>query len=563
VTIRINPSKFRADAEKTKLSAFRKKINDLGMLPAVMEEATHAMGLGKVGESKAFSRDVLSVEICGPDRPQLTLVDLPGLIHSATKSSTEADKALIFSLVEEYMQNPRTIILAVVSAKNDVANQIVLNLARKVDQKGSRTLGIITKPDCIAADDETSWFDLAQNKEIFLQLGWHMVKNRMESEMHLSFADRNMVEKTFFRKGRFVNLNGEHVGVEALRDRLSKLLLRHLVQELPSLKQEMMGKLTDTKRELDLLGQKRETPTEQRMMLMTISMQVHQILTAAVHGNYLHPFFGPADLNSPIDAPSNIRRFRAVIQSFNFEFAETMRRRGHTYEFIKEGASSIQFLRPEESDDDVATPTFCTRDEAIEWVQNTILRCRGHELPGSVNPEVTSHLFREQSQPWEDIANGQISDIADLTHRFIEQVLDYAVPAELRQKLADINVTATLNDAYEAGTSELNKLIADKLRHPSTYNHYYSDMLQTRRQGKYQNMSEKAQEASTKYTTRENGTTKANLDAAKFKMAIAKLVQRDMDIFSAEEALESQIAYYKVTCRSPLVEQRLTRSRMR
>ncbi len=38
-----------------------------------MEEATEAMGLGSLGGAnyRAFSRDVLSVEITGPDRPQL------------------------------------------------------------------------------------------------------------------------------------------------------------------------------------------------------------------------------------------------------------------------------------------------------------------------------------------------------------------------------------------------------------------------------------------------------------------------------------------------------------
>ena len=80
----------------------------------------------------------------------------------------------------------------------------------------------------------------------------------------------------------------------------------------------------------------------------------------------------------------------------------------------------------------------------------------------------------------------------------------------------------------------------------STYNHYYSDTLQKRRQDKYQGLADKAQEASTKITTRENGTTKANLDATKFKNHMAKAVERDMDGFAAEEALESQIAYYKV-----------------
>jgi hypothetical protein len=62
---------LRSTAEQKKLSGFTKTITDLSELPEVTENATTEMGLGKIGESAAFSRDVLSVEICGPDRPQL------------------------------------------------------------------------------------------------------------------------------------------------------------------------------------------------------------------------------------------------------------------------------------------------------------------------------------------------------------------------------------------------------------------------------------------------------------------------------------------------------------
>jgi hypothetical protein len=134
------------------------------------------------------------------------------------------------------MRNPRTIILAVVSAKNDAANQIILSLFKKIDHQGSRTLGIITKPDCMSAGDEQFWFDLALNKEVFLKRGWHMVKNRTEGEMEYTFAERNSAEQAFFSKGRFKDLPRPYVGIETLRDRLSALLHRHLVQELPSLK---------------------------------------------------------------------------------------------------------------------------------------------------------------------------------------------------------------------------------------------------------------------------------------------------------------------------------------
>ncbi len=82
------------------------------------------MGLLSVG-ANAFTEDILRVEISGPTQPQLTIVDLPGLIHSHNKHQTEHDVELVTNLVAKYMANPRSIILAVVSAKNDFPNQIV------------------------------------------------------------------------------------------------------------------------------------------------------------------------------------------------------------------------------------------------------------------------------------------------------------------------------------------------------------------------------------------------------------------------------------------------------
>lgn len=211
-----------------------------------------------------------------------TLVDLPGLIHSATRASSDADKYLILNLVQEYMRNPRSIILAVVSAKNDAANQIVLSLFKTIDSTGSRTLGIITKPDCMSMGDEQFWFDLAKNKEVPLERGWHMVKNRSEGEMSTTFTDRNRAEQAFFQQGRFLELPREAVGIETLRERLSELLLRHLIKELPSLKDEMTTKLSATISEIMKLGVKRSTVAQQRQLLTQISTRIQMILESAL-----------------------------------------------------------------------------------------------------------------------------------------------------------------------------------------------------------------------------------------------------------------------------------------
>ena len=100
------------------------------------------------------------------------------------------------------MANPRSIILAVVSAKNDHANQIVTKLARDVDPKGVRTLGIITKPDTlrVGSESEKAFLDLAGSKDIVFRLGWHVLKNRDDENRDCSLEERDEKEENSFRK---------------------------------------------------------------------------------------------------------------------------------------------------------------------------------------------------------------------------------------------------------------------------------------------------------------------------------------------------------------------------
>ena len=110
-------------------------------------------------------------------------MDLPGLIHSETKQQSAADVGLVHNVVESYMKEPRSVILAVVSAKNDYANQIVLKLARAADSTGTRTLGVITKSDTLmqGSASESMYVSLAQSLDVEFRLGWHVLRN-MDSE---------------------------------------------------------------------------------------------------------------------------------------------------------------------------------------------------------------------------------------------------------------------------------------------------------------------------------------------------------------------------------------------
>ncbi|KAH5305161.1 hypothetical protein HBI23_183590 [Parastagonospora nodorum] len=565
-TITITPDKTRPLLEQSKLNSFSKSINDFSQLPDVIDEATQAMGLGIVGgiNSRAFSRDVLSIEITGPSRPQLTVVDLPGLIHATNKAQTETDKELILNLVKQYMTNSRTIILAVVSAKNDYANQIILDHCRKIDEKGRRTLGIITKPDFLreGSDNEKSWIDLAQNKDIYLERGWHMLKNRGDNQMTFSFEERNGDETLFFNKGRYADMPREVVGITSLRERLSKLLLNHLIKELPSLKYEMDSKLRNTIKSIDKLGDKRNTLQEQRMVLMKTSMCVNDVLKSATKGCYDSPFFGSINMEAAVDHSQNISRFRSVVQYLNLGFAKDMRLRGHKYGFgagpgdrekdMEEDERAREELDQLEGEDaDVLfmpEPKQLTRSEAIEWVKKTLERSRGYELPGTFQPMLISHLFWEQSQPWEIIAARHINKVARACKNFVYMVIEHIAPPEFKSKITSLSVDAALASSLVEAKDELRKILKDKARHPSTYNHYFTDMIQKTRQRKYQKITKDAAIAAQHPATREAYPTYPpffGVIPAKFEANMSAAVEMDMDVFSSQEALDTARAYYK------------------
>lgn len=68
ISCKINPDDGREEEDKDKLRSFTKSIKKIQELRSLIDEATELMGLGPQRE---FSRDVLKIDICGPDRPQL------------------------------------------------------------------------------------------------------------------------------------------------------------------------------------------------------------------------------------------------------------------------------------------------------------------------------------------------------------------------------------------------------------------------------------------------------------------------------------------------------------
>lgn len=145
-------------------------------LPDVIQDVSRLMkirGYSDRNDGCAFAPDALRIEVTGPIGVHLSVVDLPGLISVANEEQTEEDVQAVQDMVTGYLRNSRTIILAVLQAGNDMANQPIIKLAKTHDTLGQRTVGIITKPDLINHGAEATLARLAKNEDnIKLRLGF-------------------------------------------------------------------------------------------------------------------------------------------------------------------------------------------------------------------------------------------------------------------------------------------------------------------------------------------------------------------------------------------------------
>lgn len=276
------------------------------------------MGLSSTDPSSTgFSDDVLKVEISGPEKPELTLVDLPGLYYSSSSEQNEQGMEIVQRLTEKYMKNPRSIILAVISARTDYHIQKVLNIAKSFDPKYERVLGIVTQPDIPEAgsDEQESYVQFIKNEKVKLQLGWHVLRNRSFEARSISDDERDVQEKEFFERGRWASLPHDQVGIESLRHRLSKILLDHVRRNLPGLIADIQERISRNEQTLAKMGASRTTLQEQRHFLVDISSRFARITNQALNGSSVDEFFGGFKDHAATTEESPFRRLRAIIVS--------------------------------------------------------------------------------------------------------------------------------------------------------------------------------------------------------------------------------------------------------
>ncbi|KAG4439223.1 hypothetical protein IFR05_005314 [Cadophora sp. M221] len=522
INVAIVPGDDRALIDRDRLLRFRRELKTKDDFGELFKVARDEMGLSSSG--KSFSNDILRVEFCGPSQPQLTLVDLPGLIHAETNTQTTGDVQLVHNLVSRYLENPRSIILAVVSAKNDIGNQIILRHARNVDPQGLRTLGIITKPDLLekGSRSEESFVTLARNEDVKFSLGWHVVRNldsaKRQNQEQPEQETRDEQETLFFQQSSFNRLPAHTTGVTFLRSRLSKILFGQIRRELPRLVEDIQTQITAERIARDKLGPSRSQPAEQREFLISLSQTFQVICRDAVKGDYDHEFF-QGDTNPE-------RRLCANVMNMHFDFATNVR---------KNGASWLI------DDEDMLSEKYRSRNDAIKEACILLKRSRGRELPGLPNPLLVGELFRQYSHPWGDLARLHIKKVWEATNRFLELLLRHLTDEDVCENIFRFWLHPIMEEKLKLAYSKLDELLEVHKDYPMTTNSAFINHSKTTRQ------DSRNENLESQLRSRLQSRQDVSVDEiTQMMLPITIKPDLDMDMVAAEEALDNMNAYYEI-----------------
>jgi len=522
--VHINSGPDRSEDDKKRLSAFESAQSDLDV-GQVIENAKDAMGLNT--KDKVFSTDILRIEVSGPVQPHLTIVDLPGLFLASDKDQTDDDSELVKALVLSYMKKPRSIILAVVSAKNDFALQQVTRHTRILDPKGDRTLGLITKPDTLekTSDSERFYVELAQNQNVKFRLGWHVLRNRTYTEREVSTLQRDRTERELFSEGIWTALEPSQLGMEALKLRLSDVIRDQILTQLPSVLEDVETQVKQCQDQLAKLGPSRGTVSQQRRYLLHISMSYLSLSKAAIDGVYTDDLFTNGNL-----------RLRAVVQNTLSDFAEQMRMEGHS-RIIRDSPGPFK-----------GNDRFVSRSNYIEEVKVLMKESRGRELPGTYNPLIVAELFSRQCKPWQSLTYQLSKRVFSSAYISVKSVLQYVANEETARSLLHEVVGPSMEILEVSLAAKINEILEPYLSgHPITYNHYLTENVQKAQAARHRRELEKRLKAFFKKDELVPCNTNHWFDMEVLVETLVSSTELDMDNFSCSMATDMMEAYYKVS----------------
>ncbi|KFA74326.1 hypothetical protein S40288_03703 [Stachybotrys chartarum IBT 40288] len=238
-----------------------------------------------------FSPNIVSLEIKGPELPDLSFYDMPGIFQNTADSRDNYLVNVVRNLSTEYIQHPSAIIMCLIPMNNDAENSSTFSLTRRLGAS-DRTIGVLTKADKLPENSNNEpWVKIMQGLTHQTGLGYFITSRPKDRDLedlkewedkmfHKHLVDAWPAEFRGFEK---------RCGVENLKGFLSERLGKEFVKNLPKIKQKVITSLNHIKRELASLP---ELPENVESEVRSAMMKFAESARAGVDG-FLESFNNP------------------------------------------------------------------------------------------------------------------------------------------------------------------------------------------------------------------------------------------------------------------------------
>ncbi|KAL4876490.1 P-loop containing nucleoside triphosphate hydrolase protein [Aspergillus karnatakaensis] len=392
LSIKIVPGTIRENdqAAIARMQAYHREVTATGDnldISPYIAEASGVIGVPINDEANTdnglhFTDDTLHIVHHGPHLVDLTLLDLPGIFTSPIGDQTIEDVKLVRRITKRYAQDPRSIILLVCSGAVDYATYTAPALIRNLGVK--RIMGILTHLDVKGNVDQAEKL-YSRQLEKHCDLGWHFLINRSgENPKKMSFKERDENERTIF-ENKFAVLPPDSWGVVRLREKLRRLLLAAVFDNLPKLIDQVKKEKERHRAEFNRLPPARTTEWEQRQYLLKQAVEFVALAEAASYPIYSKDlkFFGRYD-----DRAFNKRKLQATVREMNLAFSKAMRHHGPST-VIDDSLTEQPYER---SDSDIRESDLSDipEDEHEDLIENEAPSVDGASDPGTLDEHGTN-----------------------------------------------------------------------------------------------------------------------------------------------------------------------------
>ncbi|KAG8994201.1 hypothetical protein FRB90_000509 [Tulasnella sp. 427] len=369
----------------------------------------------------SFSKNYVCIHVQGPEVPDLTFYDLPGIIANVSDGGDEKDITLVEDLAKTYISQPNCIVLLVITCETDFENQGAYRLVKADPALKARTVGVLTKPDRIEPGNEQRWIKILRGESNQLENGWFAVKQPdfQQLERGITWESARIGEKEFFSANQPWNaLDEKHrnrIGTTALADHLGQLLSDLASTKLPAILATISRLLDDVISELkEYPAPTSDDPKREIIMhLRNFSKDV------AKHVEGLPPscMDDPED-PYPAGLVYNINKrygsFRRQVHRTAPQFRPWMKSEPDQVWIGEDGETYLlASLLAEVKQDD--PPYGCTGKEFyVDEVMDLAERSRTRELPGNYPFAVKVTYINETNRSWRDLAENCFGKVQDI-----------------------------------------------------------------------------------------------------------------------------------------------------